>query len=83
MTTYKLKAECVQDILNFINQLVNHGVRANFGSINTLYNELVFETKITLDQIKALIRKVPEGQLMLQTVQPLEQYTGKPDLAIQ
>lgn len=83
MTTYKLKAECVRDILNFINQLVNHGIKANFGSINTLYNELVFETKITLDQIKALIRKVPEGQLMLQTVQPLEQYTGERDWDIQ
>jgi len=79
MTAYKLRAECVQDILNFINQLVNHGIKANFGSINTLYNELVFETKISRDEIMALIRKVEDGHVMLQTIQPLEKYTGARD----
>lgn len=79
MTTYKLRADCVQDILNFINQLVNHGIKANFGSINTLYNELVFETKISREEIMALIRNVEKGHVMLQTIQPLGKYTGERD----
>ncbi len=82
MITYKLRAECVQDILNFINQLVNHGIKANFGSINTLYNELVFDSKITREQIMALVRKVEDGHVMLQTIQPIEKYTGERDLDI-
>lgn len=40
------------------------------------YN-VVITTKMKFDEIQAVLRSIEDGQVMLQTIQPIESYTGE------
>ena len=41
--------------------------------------EFEFETNLTLDEVIEILKNVPDGHVMYQSVQPIADYTGERD----
>ena len=85
MKTYKLRAETIIDISNLMNELfctfnemgefkvspfIVKGTRLHDCSLE-------FESEVSLELIKAVVAKIPDGHVMLETVALKENYTGE------
>ncbi len=76
MNTYKFRAECVYDVYQFTR--LGHAENVMLALHNTLPDvEVTFETKMNLRNVKRLLAKVVDGHVMLETVAPVELYTGE------
>jgi hypothetical protein len=78
MRIFKLRAECLQDIFLFIEALQYKA--NNFKIINIEQypdKELEFETNIQFGAIIEILRSIPDGHVMVQTLSLIEDYTGK------
>ncbi len=78
MNTYKLRAECSQDVAEFIQNV--HSQLKSFKMIKDdelpdVYFE--FETELALDEIILTLKDIEDSHVMFQTVQPIEKYTGE------
>lgn len=73
LTAYKVRAEAPIDIIEFAkiagNNLKNVSLDAG--------NVFSFKTTLSIDQIIALLKKVPDGHVMVRTLQPSKSFTGK------
>lgn len=85
MSKYKLRAECLEDIYNFIKKLgeTSHTALGTFKVSPCIveglrYPDCVLEFKssLTMNEIKAILKTIPDGHVMLETVNPAERYTG-------
>lgn len=73
LVAYKLRAEAPVDILRFV-QIAGINLKdINFNEDNIFE----FKTTIPLNKIINLLKKVPDGHVMIRTVQPAKLYTGK------
>ncbi len=52
------------------------------NAINSLDTELTFNVNLPLDHIMEIIREQQDSHVMLQTVQPIEKYTGERNYSI-
>jgi hypothetical protein len=86
--TYKLRAEAWDDLVKLADALFPHGVpplRFESFSIVVSYADRLpeFEMGITsplsLDDLLALIAKIPDGHVMYETIQPIKSYRGERD----
>jgi hypothetical protein len=81
---YKFRAECSYDALTFIDKTT--GLTYNFeikqqdidGSLIPDV-DVIFESDLSLDEIRDKIREVIDGHVMLQTVKPIDEYTAERD----
>jgi hypothetical protein len=79
MYSFKFRAECLIDVERFISRL------DSLGWLNiTMMNQfpdcyVTFYSERRLDELRAIIRDVPDGHVMLQTIQPAALYTGERD----
>ena len=74
---YKFRAECSNDVVQFITNTRNKLYNYNMQTIQAPDVEFEFETKMELHEIIAILMNITDGHVMYQTVQPLEKYTGE------
>lgn len=81
---YKLRAECSQDVINFIANA--HSQMHTFSMIKEDPSfpdcELIFETELELDEIILTLKDIDDSHVMYQTVKRLTEYTGERDYSI-
>jgi hypothetical protein len=76
---YKLRAECSQDISNFISK--EHSKMLTFSMLKTAIEdqecEFIFEMDESLSEIVLSLQKIENAHVMYQTVNYLTEYTGE------
>jgi len=74
---YKLRAECLNDVLLLIDKMPNNvwGMRIEqWGTMPDV--EFEFKSRLTLDEILAVLSNQVDSHVMMDTLRPLEEYTG-------
>jgi len=75
---YKLRAECLDDVLLFI-----HRMPTDIWSMKIVQREPLpdvefeFKTTLTSDEIIALLEKQDDSHVMMDTIKPIDKYTGE------
>lgn len=81
---YKLRAECTKDIIDLMKRMMSYnGVRSNkdlgfypivadFGPL-----ELTFWSRSSPGRVRHFIRQKEDSHVMVETVRPIDQYTGE------
>lgn len=75
---YKLRAECSQDVVNFLNNV--HSQLSSFKMIkDTDFPdvEFEFETDLDFEEILRAMLFLDDAHVMLQTVEKIDKYTGE------
>lgn len=72
--TYKLRAECLHDVLQTMDFVDRFCITRDNGYPDV---EFDFDSKLSLNEIKARLRGIEDGHVMLETVQLFEKYTGE------
>jgi len=79
LRTYQLRAECIEDVIDFLN--TTQSVLTSFTMIKPNDNlpdvVLIFQAKINLEEIKYTLREIQNNHVMYETVEYIENYTGK------
>lgn len=76
MNKYKLRAECLADIVKFLASarfLAKYQIKPLKNGID---HELTITTKAPLDKIIMCLRDVRDSHVMLETIKPILEYTG-------
>ena len=75
---YKLRAECAHDVEQFIKKMEgyswNHKVLPIVGYPDV---EFTFDSAVNKERIKDILRMIPDSHVMIETLKPLEEYTGE------
>jgi len=75
---YKLRAEGLNDFLAFLQKGMYMRVKSfTIKPIGIPDVEVSFETDASLSEIKSKLREVPDSHVMLETVKPINEYTGE------
>jgi hypothetical protein len=75
---YKLRAEGLNDFLAFLQKGMYMRVKSfTIKPIGVPDVEVSFETDASLSEIKSKLREVPDSHVMLETVKPINEYTGE------
>lgn len=82
----KFRAECTNDILELLRRLDENSIpcRINIAPIEDgKYGaEAVIKTHHSRQELIKLMKQVPDGHVMWQTLAPVECYTGERDYSI-
>ena len=80
--TYKLRAEGLNDFLAFLQNDMYFKMKY-FTIEPTGFPDVVvtFETNSSLSEIKQKLKEVPDSHVMLETVKPINEYTGEREYA--
>ncbi len=83
MKTFKFKAEAPVDVQT-LKYIMLHQMQS--VKVKDLYEgwdcEVTFETKLSIEQVKENMRLVEDSHVMIQTIQPIEKYTGERDYSL-
>lgn len=75
--TYKLRAESLVDVFLFLENIRSQLKCFTVNSIpNHPHVEVIFETELAFAEIKKEIESIYNAQIMVDTIQPIEKYTG-------
>ncbi|MCW5549165.1 MAG: hypothetical protein KIT44_09395 [Opitutaceae bacterium] len=81
-TTFRFRADSFHDVTDLLIELpageMTHLIRVETAPRQDCFCQITLKT-LSLDQLRDLMRRVLDGQVMLQTVQPWQSYTGKRD----
>jgi hypothetical protein len=78
--TYKLRAEGLNDFLAFLQQGMYMKIKSfTVEPIGIPDVVVTFITDSSLSEIKSKLKKVPDSHVMLETVKPINEYTGDRD----
>jgi hypothetical protein len=82
---YKLRAECRDDIKHFEGYAGNKisDIIIRHCDQHIPDHTIVFKSKLSIDALHKIIRKVSDGHIMLQTLNLKEKYTGKRNMDIE
>lgn len=75
-TTYSFRAECCVDSDDFIRQAILAGIPLSIRQVVPLFDwsapdiKVEFATTASLEELRNIMRKVPDGHVMLQTLSP-------------
>ena len=77
-TRFKLRAECFQDVVEFINKVPKKVWQIKVEQEDFL-PDMVFEfsSEMTLQEIILVLSKIQDGHVMMDTINPIEKYTGE------
>jgi hypothetical protein len=79
MKQYKLRAECIHDIIILMNVLDRTRI-INMFIIPSSYGlpdcQFEINCEYSIEELKRCIKKVPDGHVMHETVTTLKEYTG-------
>jgi len=72
---YKFRAECLHDI----KLLMGLVLVSQFKIESTLFPDCTAEitTELSIADLKKAMRKIPDSHVMLETIAPLNEYTGE------
>lgn len=89
MTTFKFRAECQHDIamLRGVLKVTGTPARVRMRRLTLAGAQMpdcegIIHCDLTLRQVRALMRRVSDGHVMVQTVAPADAYTGRRDYRI-
>ncbi len=77
-TQYKLRAEGINDVLNFLLSAAK-----SIKSYKIIGNSFIpdvefeFESKLTQSELEEILEQIPDSHVMLETLKPLAEYTGE------
>lgn len=76
--TYKFRAECIHDVLAFFekNPDVVDSYTIEKGNIGPDC-VVSFESRVCYDELCRRLRHLQDSHVMLETLRPIEQYTGE------
>ena len=74
---YKFRAECIVDVHRFLYSLAPNWVEYHVTATTFPDVTVALKTAATLDELCSVIKTVPDGHVMLETIQPLDRYTGE------
>ena len=81
---YKFRAECKTDafkLIDLLTDVVEYNIEPLITELPDV--EITVETKeTTLDELRNTMQKITDGHVMVQTVMPVEKYTGERDYTI-
>lgn len=81
MNTYKLRAECWDDIQKMYEELgddvIPFGVTIHKDKSGLPDVEAVFKSPLPWQKIIDLMLCIEDGHVMYQTIKPIEEYTGE------
>lgn len=75
---YKLRAECLDDVLLLIKKMPKNvwGIKIEqWGPMPDV--EFEFKSRLTLDEILAILRRQDDSHVMMETLKPFDEYTGE------
>lgn len=75
LTSYKMRAECQVDLGRFLMAVAVRSFTTTASLLPDMDAE--FTSPLGLDEIKKLLAKIPDGHVMLETVNYKDQYTGE------
>ena len=76
MNTYKFRAECLADVANFLLEFrPEHTEIVAAKMIPDV--ECVIKTSADIDKVKGAMADVMDSHVMMQTIQPIDKYTGE------
>ncbi len=76
--TYKLRAECIGDVLTFIEKTSTNTQRVLVERYYFFPDvECEFETDLKLEEILLVLKTIPDSQIMIDTLKTLSEYTGE------
>eukprot|EP00742_Colponemidia_sp_Colp-10_P010821 GILJ01011928.1.p1 GENE.GILJ01011928.1~~GILJ01011928.1.p1 ORF type:complete len:345 (-),score=63.15 GILJ01011928.1:74-1108(-) len=71
-TQYKLRAECLADLIRALSLLYNIDM-----DVDQFGGEMAFPSKLSLGEIRDVLMKVPDGHRMIQTLNFKDKYDGE------
>jgi len=75
---YKLRAECIDDVVQLINKIQKNVWCIKIEQWGTMPDvEFEFKSRLTLDEILAILSNQVDSHIMMLTLRLLEEYTGK------
>jgi len=81
-TRFKMRAECTHDVTVFLSRVPVVSILIE-RDLDLMYPDVdvTFVTNVTLDNVRRCIAGIPDGHVMLETVELESNYTGerKPD----
>jgi hypothetical protein len=83
MNKFKLRSECYHDIDLFVRALVARLGQLKFTAeiadrpLPMFDMTLEFETKLGMNDIKEILKEVPDSHVMLETLALADEYTGE------
>lgn len=80
MTKYILRAEVPHDLFRLLEKLPCW----KFDDYDNRQhsNQLAFSSDKSIDELRDVIKEIPDGHVMLQTIQPEAEYTGNRDWSL-
>jgi hypothetical protein len=74
---YKLRAESLNDVVQFIQNEYSHMKNFNMKRDELFPDvDFEFETDLTLDEIIFKLKNINDSHIMYQTIKPINEYTG-------
>jgi len=78
LNTYKLRAEGLDDFLTFLQEGMYMRMKSfTVEPVGVPDVVITFVTDASLSEIKSKLREIPDSHVMLETVKPINQYTGE------
>ena len=75
---FKLRAECLDDVLLLIHRMPKSVWEMRIVQVSQLPDvEFEFKTNLTLDEILAILSKQVDSHVMMDTLRPIDEYTGE------
>lgn len=75
---YKLRAECSNDVMRFIENAHGHMEGFKMERDKRFPDvDFEFESNLNLEEIISILRLIDDGHVMVQTVKPTGEYTGR------
>lgn len=76
INTYKFRAECIHDVHLFF-QLFQVWTEFRVTALLFPDVECEFKSALSLADLKAIMTAIPDGHVMLETIQTADQYDGE------
>ena len=85
MNRYYFRTECLADVLNLTNLLLDEGIRFRFIADPVPYGvppDAGIETDLPWLELRKIIDRIPDGHVMAETMNTPEGYTGQRQIGI-
>jgi hypothetical protein len=79
MNRFKFRAECLEDVVNLLYRIKTKDTEIHIKFFQVPDVEAVLATDLSLEEVIDQARAVTDGHVIVETVQPEEEYTGDRD----
>ena len=79
MEKFKFRAECLRDVEELLHQINHSGMEINIKFFHVPDVEVTLLTDLTLDSIIQEAREIDDCHVIVDTIQPVQEYTGERD----